>query len=239
MDNNKYSAFLLTIEIEELAQFQKLQNAKLLQLVKRALTEFPDAAKEFPDKVAEVIEVQNRIVEDYQNDIAELKEDADDVIQHCEEAYLQTGNVLYLWSIYRVCRLVKRPVPEQVLAYLDACAERLEDVQRRIPYKEVMPKSSKNRKVDEAHEVQKALGLGVRGKNHFIQRRKHDGFTHLMHDMVRYEGALLVRGVKPTSAQTQSVGTIFAAVERAFGESRIGLSTLYKRYRKYKAKRYG
>jgi hypothetical protein len=35
------------------------------------------------------------------------------------------------------------------------------------------------------------------------------------------------------------VDTIFAAVERVFGERRIGRSTLYKRYRVYKAKRYG
>ncbi|CAN7769473.1 hypothetical protein [Mesorhizobium sp. LjNodule214] len=51
--------------------------------------------------------------------------DNSDLIELERRAFMTTSNAMHVWAAYSLARVVKAPVPDWVLTYLDLCARRL------------------------------------------------------------------------------------------------------------------
>ena len=51
--------------------------------------------------------------------------DNSDLIELERRSFMTTSNAMHVWAAYSLARVVKAPVPDWVLGYLDLCARRL------------------------------------------------------------------------------------------------------------------
>jgi hypothetical protein len=55
------------------------------------------------------------------------------LLRTLQQLFQQTGNPLFLWNVYQICRETNTPFPSWVLKAFDEQARRLDDVQNRDP----------------------------------------------------------------------------------------------------------
>ena len=74
------------------------------------------------------------------------------LIEDWLELFNQTDNPIYAWRTYDTARKLKKPIPNEILQYLDAVAQKIVKIANNPPLAKVRP-----------IEISRALGLGKKG----------------------------------------------------------------------------
>jgi len=235
------SIYLVGCELESLQRESESIDRRIADLLKKMKDEVEKISTP-ADRVAmekeyrtQWMDFTERHTKEEKTELGDLKESAPALVEKLFSAYQQTENSLFLWRIYRVCRLAGQPVPELVLFYLDLCAYNLLEKANETPLSDTITKKKSRSNEYAGEDCLKALQLHKKGKlNAFSAMRKYWAQHALMSDIEVREKENLANGMKETDARINAIRTVHIAQNKVFKLNSISYQTLYSYYVEHK-----